>query len=58
MLPAGILVILAAAKVAAIAANVEIWVSFARRVYSRPNLVVAIPIALAGCVLYLLLKSG
>ena len=55
---AGTLVMLSAIKLLVIAANAKTWVSFAKRLYSHPNLVVVISIALAGFVLHLLLISG
>lgn len=55
---AGLLIILAAVKLAVVLVSPKVWVGFMKRVYAVPPVTSAIALVLAALVLYLLLLSG
>ena len=55
---AGLLIVLAAVKLAVVLVSPKVWVRFMKRVYAVPPVTSAIALLLAAIVLYLLLLSG
>ena len=55
---AGLLIVLAAVKLAIVFVSPQVWMRFMKRIYAVPVLTSIVALILAALVLYLLLQSG